>query len=288
MDRRLSKCPAELQRCSFFLHIQDLQAVAEENAILMRECAMASLSALESMESSDDDSDGHGLTPHPEMLDSAPLSIPDTAAEFLSNARQTTLEKYEKQRAGEDGQAPGAPAVDDTPRPGEALVLLNVCAAPALDSRLWSLVSPVTAPSYVPCLLLDILRVPAHVAGLDDINEFESELEVGDKWKRRFRILQEGASGNAAEDSHVMKDHGARADGNCEAVEAHAEGTMECVSGPADAAAADIPESGDAVKGQDGKVDGQVDSAGGTNQADGVHDSTEEDILDSDSHGNAT
>jgi hypothetical protein len=36
--------------------------------------------------------------------------------------------------------------------------------------------------------------LPWYFAGLDDINEFESELEATDKWKRRFRLMQEGAS----------------------------------------------------------------------------------------------
>ena len=31
-------------------------------------------------------------------------------------------------------------------------------------------------------------------SGLDDINEFEAELEAGDKWKRRFRLQREQTS----------------------------------------------------------------------------------------------
>jgi hypothetical protein len=40
-------------------------------------------------------------------------------------------------------------------------------------------------------------------SGLDDINEFEAELEAPDKWARRFRILRESeaASQASAEDS---------------------------------------------------------------------------------------
>lgn len=132
--------------------IQDLQNVAEENAILMRESAMLSLSALESVDTSDTDSE-RGLS-HPEMLD-GPITIPDTAAAFLVNAADTGLDRFAKQRAELEAAA-GAPAADEL--------------VDGADSA-------------------DVLR-----PGVDDINEFESELEAGPKWKRRFRLMKQDSS----------------------------------------------------------------------------------------------
>ena len=31
-------------------------------------------------------------------------------------------------------------------------------------------------------------------AGVDDVNEFESELEAPDKWKRRFRMMKQDSA----------------------------------------------------------------------------------------------
>lgn len=41
---------------------------------------------------------------------------------------------------------------------------------------------------------------PCLFAGVDDINEFEAELEAPDKWARRFRILRESESNEQGED----------------------------------------------------------------------------------------
>jgi hypothetical protein len=42
-------------------------------------------------------------------------------------------------------------------------------------------------------------------AGLDDVNEFESELEAEDKWKRRFRILQESSTSSSSSSADDTK-----------------------------------------------------------------------------------
>lgn len=99
--------------------MQDLQNVAEENAVLMRECAMMSLSALDSLESDDE------FSPHPEMQDGA-MDIPDTASEFLTRASETDIERFQREReareaAVEDSAADDlgtASSGDDAIRPG--------------------------------------------------------------------------------------------------------------------------------------------------------------------------
>ena len=87
--------------------------MTEENAILMRECAMASLSALDSV-----DTDEGGPTPHPEMLDEMPTSIPDTATEFLANVNESALERYHRERSQTPEAAGSPPEIDDSVRPG--------------------------------------------------------------------------------------------------------------------------------------------------------------------------
>lgn len=111
--------------------MQDLQDVAEENAVLMRECAMMSLSALDSLESDDE------FSPHPEMQDGA-MSIPDTASEFLTRASETDIERFQREReareAAESGSASddlGAESSsDDSIRPGASCTSWGQCEAP--------------------------------------------------------------------------------------------------------------------------------------------------------------
>lgn len=91
--------------------VQDLEAVAEENAILMRECAMASLAALESVDAEDSP-----VTPHPEMLDDLPTRIPDTASEFLATVNESALERYQRERSRDGAEA--LADIDDAVRPG--------------------------------------------------------------------------------------------------------------------------------------------------------------------------
>lgn len=97
--------------------MQDLQEVAEENAILMRECAMASLSALQSLESADEGELDELVTPHPEMLPGEdPVSIPDTAAAFLKSLGGAS-ERFQN-RPAEDAVPGTPPPESDRPRPG--------------------------------------------------------------------------------------------------------------------------------------------------------------------------
>ena len=112
--------------------VQDLEAVAEENAILMRECAMASLSALESTDAGDSP-----ITPHPEMLDELPTRIPDTASEFLATVNESGLERYQRERGLEGGGAQDALAdIDDAVRPGaRRRVRVPAASAFGLDQR---------------------------------------------------------------------------------------------------------------------------------------------------------
>jgi hypothetical protein len=99
--------------------IEDLTDVAEENAILMRECAMASLTALDSMDT-DEEEAGMTVTPHPEMLDAEPSAIPDTVAEFMSSAVETDVERYHRKRKekGEDTSTASSSPTADEVRPG--------------------------------------------------------------------------------------------------------------------------------------------------------------------------
>lgn len=108
--------------------IEDLTDVAEENAILMRECAMASLAALESMDT-DEEEAGIALTPHPEMLNAEPGPIPDTVAEFMSRAAESDVERYHRERGekGEDSSSEAATSSVDEVRPG--VLLLYVLSA---------------------------------------------------------------------------------------------------------------------------------------------------------------
>jgi hypothetical protein len=96
------------------MQLQDLQAIAEENAILMRECAMASLVPISDV-SNDDNS---GRTTHPEMLDDLPITIPDTAAEFLATVNESALDRYHREQGKECGEE--LPDIDDSVRPGES------------------------------------------------------------------------------------------------------------------------------------------------------------------------
>lgn len=48
---------------------------------------------------------------------------------------------------------------------------------------------------------LSVLLSMANHAGVDDINEFESELEAGPKWRRRFRIMNESSGSGSSESS---------------------------------------------------------------------------------------
>ena len=101
--------------------MQDLHNVEEENAILMRECAMASLSSLNL--ATDASTMGlDGPTIHPEMLEDQPRSIPDTASEFLSTANETPMERFQRERQAREEAAAAessAAPIDDKPRPGE-------------------------------------------------------------------------------------------------------------------------------------------------------------------------
>ena len=103
--------------------VQDLQAVAEENAILMRECAMASLSSAPPPPEGADE--GPLPTLHPEMLEESPRSIPDTAKDFIFYANETPMERFERERdhrlaehVPEAEEGGGAGAQSDEPRPG--------------------------------------------------------------------------------------------------------------------------------------------------------------------------
>ena len=102
--------------------IEDLTDVAEENAILMRECAMQSLSALDSVDT-DEEEAGMALTPHPEMLDAEPSPIPDTVGQFMSQALETDVERYHRERGekGEDAQSEATTSSADEVRPGAVL-----------------------------------------------------------------------------------------------------------------------------------------------------------------------
>lgn len=98
---------------------------------------MASLSALDDLavgsgagaESGSAGSAQADVVPHPEVLE-ATHAIPDTAAEFLSNARDTGgLERYrrERERSGSSGDTTSesdADTADDAPRPGTRLAQL--------------------------------------------------------------------------------------------------------------------------------------------------------------------
>jgi hypothetical protein len=141
-----------------------LQGIAEENAILMRECAMASLTSLElSM-----DSDADGPTLHPEMMTNVPQDIPNTASEFLSTVNETELERYQRMRqeAGTDAEASATPPPDlDTPRPGalsRALRVRSSCALYALPPAV-SPVWPMAAARPVIHLLQAICITPQPV-----------------------------------------------------------------------------------------------------------------------------
>lgn len=135
--------------------IQDMQGIAEENAILMRECAMASLAsvldpAVAALKG------GAPLTAHPELMDSGPVTIPNTAGGFVTEASESALERFQRQRGEDaDSASAAADAALDAPRP------------PGLD---------------------DVDDAWYH-------SEFESELEATDMWKRRFRLMkQDGAA----------------------------------------------------------------------------------------------
>lgn len=117
-----NKCLSRLDlSCGMQEFIEDLNDVAEENAILMRECAMASLAALDSIDT-DEEEAGMALTPHPEMLDAEPGPIPDTVAEFMTRAVETDVERYHRERGekGEDAttDASATPSTQDEVRPG--------------------------------------------------------------------------------------------------------------------------------------------------------------------------
>ena len=102
--------------------IEDLTDVAEENAILMRECAMQSLSALDSVDT-DEEEAGMALTPHPEMLDAEPSPIPDTVGQFMTQARETDVERYHREREekGEETKSEATTSSADEVRPGAML-----------------------------------------------------------------------------------------------------------------------------------------------------------------------
>lgn len=76
--------------------------------------------------------------------------------------------------------------------------------------------------------------MPCGVAGLDDVNEFESELEAEDKWKRRFRILQDSTSGSS--DASADDEAGSQGSGADDA------------DAPAAAATDETASAGDAAK----------------------------------------
>lgn len=110
--------------------VQDLQAVAEENAILMRECAMASLSSAPPAPA-EGAHDGPLPTMHPEMLEESPRSIPDTAKDFIFYANETPMERFERERdwrqsdEAEGGSSAGTHS--DEPRPGVLLGAWQGC-----------------------------------------------------------------------------------------------------------------------------------------------------------------
>ena len=85
----------------------------------MRECAMMSLSALDSLESDEE------YSPHPEMQD-GDMAIPDTASEFLTRASETDIERFQRERDAREAQDGAAvsdatdstSSADDGIRPG--------------------------------------------------------------------------------------------------------------------------------------------------------------------------
>ena len=86
----------------------------------MRECAMASLSSLEHLPTTDEED---GPTMHPEMLEEQPRSIPDTASEFLSQINESALERYQRERKEAGSDVSSSASTDaDTPRPGTRLL----------------------------------------------------------------------------------------------------------------------------------------------------------------------
>lgn len=143
---------------------------------------MASLAALDSVDT-DEEEAGMAVTPHPEMLDSKPGPIPDTVAEFMSRAVESDVQRYHRERGerGEDTSAEATSSVDEV-RPGALLSERSLTGLPLHSVSVCGMVLDcgsgcgAGAGSY---------------AGLDDINEFEAELEAPDKWARRFRILRE-------------------------------------------------------------------------------------------------
>jgi hypothetical protein len=126
--------------------------VQEENAILMREVAMASLSSLDDAAAP---AGADGPTIHPEMLEDAPRSIPDTAAEFLSTANESALERYQTERRarGMGGDSDGAAPLDDSPRPGVLVqhLLVTGYARQCLVAW-WSEVAPAHWVPFSHCL----------------------------------------------------------------------------------------------------------------------------------------
>jgi len=150
--RSIAQRIMEIRKALAAEFVAELQSVAEENAVLMRECAMASLATM--LDAAPRDATGAvaASTLHPEMLPEA--AIPDTVGQFVTEAGETAWERFERQRC-KDGAAAAATA----PLPGE-----------------------------------DVPR-----PGIDDVNEFESELEADDKWKRRFRLLREEGEKSSSE-----------------------------------------------------------------------------------------
>ena len=74
-------------------------------------------------------------------------------------------------------------------------------------------------------------------AGLDDVNEFESELEAEDKWKRRFRILSESSGSSEDSPSSSMENHAPESDAGSVASGSDAPGGAADAAGAEDASA---------------------------------------------------
>lgn len=56
-------------------------------------------------------------------------------------------------------------------------------------------------------------------SGVDDINEFESELEAPEKWARRFRMMKEAEGASSADEStpEIKADADEHSDGSKDA-----------------------------------------------------------------------